>query len=330
MFKPPIQRAIRALSLAALVLPLLPVQAQTADNYPNKPVTLIVPTAAGGGTDVFARLFAERLGHALGQTFLVDNKPGANGMLGTRFAKRVSPDGYSLLFTYAAAQVANPNLYKDAQYDPVKDFIAVVQIGRAGNLILVRSDSPVTTFKQFIDTVKAKPDTYSYCSWGIGSGGHLAMESLKKQAGLSMNHIPYKGNAPCIQDLLGGQVPFAFGDISSNMGHIKAGKLRALAYSGPARLGALPDVPTMTEAGYPFTAYAWYGIFAPLGTPAAIVTKLNAEVNKLLVDPAVKERLAALNLTDAPQNTPQQFADNVRTDFANWGKIIRDIDLKLE
>jgi tripartite-type tricarboxylate transporter receptor subunit TctC len=145
-----------------------------------------------------------------------------------------------------------------------------------------------------------------------------------------MNHVPYKGNAPCIQDLLGGQVDFAFGDVSSNVGNIKAGKLRALAYSGPSRMTMLPDVPTMTEAGYPFTAYAWYGLFAPVGTSPAIVNKLNAEVNKLLADPAIKARLAELNLSDAPTNTPQQFSDNVRADYANWGQIIRDINLKLE
>lgn len=208
--------------------------------------------------------------------------------------------------------------------------VPVVQIGRAVNLILVRADSPVKTLKEFIDTVKAKPGQYSYCSWDIGSGGHLAMENLKKQTGMVINHVPYKGNAPCITDLLGGQIPFAFGDISSNMPHIKAGKLRALAYSGPERLPALPDVPTLNEAGYPFTAYAWYGIFAPLGTPAAIVNRLNAETNKLFLDPAVKARLAELNLTDLPQNTPQQFADQVRADDATWGKLIRDINLKLD
>ena len=304
--------------------------AQTADHYPSKPLTWIVPTAAGGGTDVFARLFADRMGQALGQTVLVDNKPGANGMLGTSAAARATPDGYTLLFTYAAAQVANPSLYQKVNYDPIKDFSPIVQIGRVGNLILVRDDSPVKTLKDFITLVKSKPDTFSYCSWGIGSGGHIAMEGLKKQADLKLNHIPYKGNAPCIQDLLGGQVPFAFGDVSSNIGQIKAGKLRALAYSGPSRLPALHDVPTLTEAGYPFALYAWYGLFAPAGTPAAVIAKLNAEMNKLLADPAFKERLAQLNLNDVPQNTPEQFAKNVRDDLSGWGTVIREIGIKLD
>ena len=323
-----LQTTLSILALSVLAAPLA--QAQSADAYPSKPVTLVVPSAAGGGTDLFARLFGEQLTKATGQTFLVDNKPGANGMLGTQHVKRAAPDGYTLLFTYAAAQVANPALYKNAQYDPVKDFVPIVQIGRVGNLMLVRADSPVKTLKEFIDTVKAKPNSLSYCTWGVGSGGHLAMESLKKQAGLQIAHVPYKGNAPCIQDLLGGQVPFAFGDISSNVGAIKAGKLRALAYSGAARLDFLPDVPTMNEAGYPFNLYAWYGILAPAGTPAAVVTKVNAAVNKALADPAVQARLVAVNMTDAPQNSPQQFADVVRTDAANWGHQINELGLKLD
>jgi tripartite-type tricarboxylate transporter receptor subunit TctC len=302
----------------------------SAQTWPAKPVTLVVPTAPGGGTDLFARLFAERLGPALGQPFVIDNKPGANGMLGTQFVQRAAPDGYTLLFSYAAAQVANPSLYKSANYDPVKDFVPIVQVGRVGNLILVRADSPVKTLKEFVDAVKAKPDHYSYCSWGIGSGGHIAMESLKKQAGIALNHVPYKGNAPCIHDLLGGQVDFAFGDISSNVPHIKAGKLRALAYSGPTRLASLPEVPTMTESGYPFSAYAWYGIFAPAGTPAAIVSRINAEMNKLLADAVIKSRMADVNITDLPQNTPQQFAETVRNDYGTWGAVIRALDIKLD
>lgn len=315
---------------AALLLFGSATQAQTADAYPGKPVTLIVPTASAGGTDTMARLFAERLGKGLGQPFIIDNKPGANGMLGTAAAARAAPDGYTLLFTYAAAHVANPSLYRNITFDPIKDFVPIVQIGRVGNLILVRADSPVQTLKEFVELVRSKPDQFSYCSWGIGSGGHIAMESLKKQAGLKMTHIPYKGNAPCIQDLLGGQVPFAFGDVSSNAGNVKAGKLRALAYSGPSRLPSLPEVPTMTEAGFPYTLYAWYGIFAPTGTPPAVVAKINAEVNKALADPAFQERLVQLNLNDAPPNTPEQFARNVRDDLAGWGAVIRELKIQLD
>lgn len=315
-------------SLAALLLAAA--SAAAAQTWPTRPVTLVVPTAAGGGTDTLARLFADRLAPALGQPFVVDNKPGANGALGTQAVQRAAPDGYTLLFSYTAAMVANPHLYKSARYDAAKDFVPVVQIGRGGNLILVRADSPVKTLKDYIDTVRARPDQYSYCSWGIGSGGHLAMENLKQQTGMALNHVPYKGSAPCITDLLGGQVDFAFGDTSSNMPHIMAGKLRALAYSGPARLPALPEVPTLNEAGYPFSAYAWYGIFAPAGTPAAIVNRLNTEMNRLLADPAVKARLAELNLTDLPANTPQQFADQVRADDAAWGALIRGLNLKLD
>jgi tripartite-type tricarboxylate transporter receptor subunit TctC len=325
-----LRNPLAAVSCVVSLLCAPAAHAQSADAYPAKPVTLVVPTAAAGGTDVMARLFAERLAKGLGQTFVIDNKPGANGMLGTSLVARAAPDGYTLLFSYAAAHAANPSLYRNVPYDAAKDFVPIVQIGRVGNLILVRADSPVKTLKEFIDLVKSKPDQFSYCSWGIGSGGHIAMESLKKQTGMKMTHIPYKGNAPCIQDLLGGQVPFAFGDVSSNAAQVKAGKLRALAYSGPSRLPSLPDVPTMTEAGYPFTLYAWYGIFAPAGTPPVIVAKVNVEVNKALADPAIKERLAQLNIHDAPPNTPEQFAKNVRADLAGWGAVIRELDIKLD
>ena len=303
---------------------------QTPEGYPSKTVTLIVPTAPAGGTDVFARLFAERLGKVLNQQFVVDNKPGANGMLGTQLAARATADGHTLLFTYAAAHVANPSLYKSVPYDAVKDFAPVVQIGRAANMLLVRPDFPARTLREFVDIAKARPDKLNYCSWGIGSGGHLTMESLKKQAGLALNHIPYKGNALCIQDLLGGQVDTAFGDVSSNIAHVKAGKLRALVYAGPARLPMLPDVPTMNEAGYPFTTYAWYGVFAPAGTPPAIVRKLNAAVLALLADPAMKQRLNELNLNDLPITTPEQFGDQVRKDIAAWGRLVREINVTLD
>lgn len=315
-------------ALAALLL--VAATTASAQSWPTKPITVVVSGAAGGGTDVFARLISERLGPLLGQQILVDNKPGANGALAVQFVQRAAADGYTLLFPYAAAMVANPHLYKSARYDATKDLVPIVQIGRLGNLILVRAESPVKTLKDFIDTVKAKPGQLSYCSWGIGSGGHLAMENLKKQTGMVMTHVPYKGGPPCIQDLMGGQVDYAFGDISANMGHIKAGKLRALAYAGPHRLATLPEVPTLNEAGYPFSAYAWYGLFAPVGTPAAIVTRVNTEVNKLLVDPVLKAKLAELNLTDLPQNTPQQFTEQIRADSVTWSELIRGLGLQLE
>ncbi len=304
--------------------------AQGADTYPDKPVTLVVPTAAAGGTDTISRLIADALSKALKQPFIIDNRPGANGILGTDLVARGTPDGYRLLFTYAAAMVVNPSLYKKLPYDPVKDFAPVAQIGRGGNLLLVRQDLPVKTLKEFIAYAKARPDKLSYCSWGNGSGGHLAMESLKKQAGLVMTHVPYKGSGPCVQDLMGGQVDAAFADMSSTVELVRAGRLKALANSGPSRIPMLPDVPTMTEAGYPFTNYSWYGLLAPAKTPPAIVKKLNIAVNQVLKDPVVVQRLRELNFTDLPQNTSEQFAATIQKDLHDWSVLIKDIGLTLE
>lgn len=317
-------------ALMALAGALSTTPAAAQDGYPTKTITLVVPTAPGGGTDTMARLFAERLGKTLGQQMIVDNRPGANGMLGTDIVARAAPDGYTLLFTYAAAQVVNPSLYKKIPYDAAKAFAPVAQIGRGGNLLLVRADLPVKTLKEFVDYAKARPGKLTYCSWGNGSGGHLSMESLKKQAGLDLTHVPYKGSAACTQDILGGQVDAGFGDVTSTLQHVRAGKVRALAVSGPTRVPQLPDVPTMNEAGYPFTTYAWYGIFAPAATPPAIVKRLNTEVNKLLADPAMREKLAALNLTDLPTPTPEQFAETVRNDMAAWGKLVRELNITLD
>jgi tripartite-type tricarboxylate transporter receptor subunit TctC len=327
-----LHRPVRALACGAFAAACVATaaHAQGPDAYPDKPVTLVVPTAPAGGTDTIARIFAEALGKALGQTFIVDNRPGANGILGAEIVARAAPDGQRLLFTYAAAMVVNPSLYKKLSYDPVKDFAPVAQIGRGGNLLLVRKDLPVKTIQEFVAYAKARPDKLNYCSWGAGSGGHLAMESLKKQAGLVMTHVPYKGSGPCVQDLVGGQVDAAFADISSTVEIVRAGRIRALANSGPSRIPMLPDVPTMTESGYPFKNYAWYGVLAPAKTPPAIVKKLNEAVNQALRDPALVRRMHELNFNDLPQNTPEQFAATIRQDLQDWGALVKDIGLTLE
>ena len=306
-------------------------QAQTAaDHYPDKPVMLVVPTAPAGGTDTIARIMADAVDKRLGQTFIVENRPGANGILGAEAVARSAPDGYRLLFAYAAPMVVNPSLYKKLPYDTVKDFAPVAQISRGGNLLLVRNNLPVKTLQEFVDYAKARPDKLSYCSWGAGSGGHLAMESLKKQAGFSMMHVPYKGSSPCVQDLLGGQVDAAFADVSSTVEIVRAGRLKALANSGPSRLPMLPDVPTMTEAGFPFSNYAWYGVLAPAKTPPAIVKKLNEAVNGALRDPAVVARLRELNMTDVVLDTPEQFGVTLQKDLRDWGALVKSIGLQLE
>ena len=305
-------------------------QQPAADTYPDKPVVLVVPTAPAGGTDTVARVIADTMGRRLGQTFVIENRPGANGILGTEAVARAAPDGYRLLFTYAAAVVVNPSLYKKLPYDTAKDLAPVGQIGRGGNVMLVRKDLPVKTLQEFVDYAKARPDKLSYCSWGAGSGGHLAMESLKKQAGIQIMHVPYKGSGPCVQDLIGGQVDAAFADSSSTVEIVRAGRVKALANSGPSRVPSMPDVPTMNEAGFPFSNYPWYGLLAPAKTSPAIVNKLNAALNAALQDPAVAQRMRDLNFVDLPLTTPAQFGETIAKDTRDWGVVVKSIGLQLD
>jgi len=215
--------ALRATCAVVALAASLAVQAQDAASYPSKPVTLVVPTAAGGGTDTIARMFADVLGKALKQPFIIDNRPGANGLLGAENVLGAPADGYRLLFTYTAAMVVNPVLLKKPPFDPLKDFAPVAQIGRGGNIMMVRKDLPVSNLKEFVDYAKARPGKLNYCSWGAGSGGHLTMEVLMKQAGLTMTHVPYKGSMPCNQDLVGGQVDANWSDVSTSIPLVQAG-----------------------------------------------------------------------------------------------------------
>ena len=304
--------------------------AQGAAGYPSRPVTLVVPTAAAGGTDTIARLFADALGKAMKQPFVVDNRPGANGIIGVDSVAKGPADGYRLLFTYAATMAVNPSLYRKLPYDPLRDFAPIAQIGRAGNLLLVRKDLPVNTLQEFVSYAKAHPDTLNYCSWGLGSGGHLTMESLKKQAGITMTHVPYKGSGPCVQDIMGGQVDAGFGDTSSTVELVKAGRVKALAHSSSGRLPSLPEVPSMTEAGYPFKNYSWYGIFAPAKTPPAIVARLNEQVLHALRDPALVQRMRELNFSDLPMTTPQQFTQTLIQDLDDWSQLVKETGVQLD
>ncbi len=303
--------------------------AQDTAGYPSRPVALIVPTAAAGGTDTIARLFADALGKAMKQPFVVDNRPGANGIIGVDSVAKAPADGYRLLFTYAATMAVNPSLYRKLPYDPLKDFAPIAQIGRGGNLLLVRKDLPVNTLQEFVSYAKAHPDTLNYCSWGLGSGGHLTMESLKKQAGITMTHIPYNGSSPCVQDIMGGQVDAGFGDTATTVELVKAGRVKALAHS-TQRLPSLPEVPSMAEAGYPFKNYSWYGIFAPAKTPPAIVARLNEQVLRALRDPVLVQRMRELNFSDLPMTTPQQFTQTLIQDLDDWSQLVKETGVQLD
>ncbi|MCW5641614.1 MAG: tripartite tricarboxylate transporter substrate binding protein [Rhodoferax sp.] len=300
--------------------------------WPDKPVKVIVPGGAGSGTDTAARLVTEALAKAFGQPFVIDNKPGANGMIGTEAAAKAPNDGYTLLFTYAAAQVVNQSLYAKVNYDGGKDFTAIAQIGAGGNMLVVPNELPVKDLKEFIAYVKSKPaNSLSYGSWGNGSGGHLSMEALKQQAGLVMQHVPYKNTAAVNTDLMGGQIPVAFTSMGSALPLVLGGKMKAIAISGPYRVPQLPNVATMTEQGIKFDLVAWYGLFAPAGTPAAIVDALNKEVIRQLKTPEVVERWSkALGLSEMPLKTPEQFQQTVRDDIREWGAIVKAGNIKVD
>jgi tripartite-type tricarboxylate transporter receptor subunit TctC len=316
----------------AITLPLQHApQALAQASWPTKPVRVVVSGAAGSGTDIAARAVMEPLSKVFGQPFVIDNKAGANGMLGTEAVARAPNDGYTLLFTYAAAQVVNQSLYDKVPYDGAKDFAAVAQVGAGGNLLIVSPTVPAKNLQEFIAYVKSKPaNSLSYGSWGNGSGGHLSMEALKQQTGISMQHIPYKSSAAANTDLIGGQIQVAFSAVQSGLSLVQSGKIKALAISGPYTVPQLPEVKTMTEQGVKFDLAAWYGVFAPAGTPPAIVQAINREINKMIVAPEYAERWRNLGFSEMPVKTPEQFAETVRSDIREWGDIVRKGNIKAD
>lgn len=302
---------------------------QGTGRWPDRPVRLIVASAAAGGTDALARVLAEQLGTVFGKPFVVENKPGANGLIASETVANAKSDGYTLLFTYAGAMVVNPSLYTRAQ-DPLKSFEPIAQVGSFGNLLVASPKVRVHNLKELIDYAKQRPGQLSYGSWGIGSGGHLTMETFLKKTNLSMTHAPYKGTAAVATDLQSGTLPVGWVDVSSQIGLVKAGRLVPLAVSGTTRMPQFPDVPTMGEQGYPFPTTSWYGMFAPAGTPKALVDRLNQEVLRAIATPAIRERLTALNLPVAPTLTPVQFRKVVADDTLAWRRIVQATGLKPE
>lgn len=315
----------------AVSLPLAWSGSALAQQWPTKPVKVVVPGGAGSGTDITARIFTDALSRKFGQPFVVDNRAGANGMIGTEYVAKQPADGYTLLFSYTAAQVVNQSLYPKTGYDGAKDFAPIVQIGSGGNFLIVPASMPVKDLKEFIAYVKAKPeDELAYGSWGNGSGGHLSMEALKQQTGVKIRHVPYKSSAAANTDLAGGVIQVAFSATASALPLIQAGKIKALAISGPNRLSTMPEIKTMTEQGVKFDLASWYGMFAPAGTPPAIVNAINAEVHRVLQLPEMRETLSKAGLSDWPVKTPEEFGATVRNDVKEWGDIVRKGNIKVD
>jgi tripartite-type tricarboxylate transporter receptor subunit TctC len=321
MTKPLDRRALLLAGLGAAALPAtLRAQTQSAT---NKPLRIIVPFPPGGSTDILARAVGNKLGPVLGQTVVIENKPGAGGSMGAAEAARADADGTVLMMGHIGTLAVNPALYPKLAYDPIKSFAPVAWVARVPNILVVSSASPIKTLKDFVAAVQAKPGRMSYSSGGNGSAAHITMEYLKLRAKLFMLHIPYRGTAPSINDLMGGQVDATFTGAPVVLPQVRSGRLRALAVSSHQRLAALPDVPTVAESGYTgFDADQWYGFVAPAATPAATVARLNAEINKILRLPDVAQQLAAEGAIPTP-GTPKAYADLIAHEIPRWAEVVK-------
>jgi len=301
-----------------------------AEEYPVKPISIVVAYAPGGQGDTFARLVGEKLTTALKQSVVVDNKPGVSGTIGTRLVAKAKNDGYTLLLGQTGEIVVNRLLIKDMGYDPIKEPIPVVLIGNAPLIMLAPADAPYNTVAEFIQAAKAKSGEFSYGSVGAGTPGHLSAVALALGAKINMVHVPYKGVGPLMADLMTNRLQAFFSSASAAMPQIKGGKLKALAVTTPQRMSSLPNVPTVAEAGLAGFSYSlWGGLFAPAGTPAAVVDRLSREVNTILAQPELKARLEADNVA-VPKNLPKDFADYVRAESIKFERLVKDADLKID
>jgi len=305
--------------------------AAAAQGYPAKPVRVVVPYAAGGSADITARVIAQKLSDSLKASFVVENKGGANGMVGTEVVAKAAPDGYTLLLVASGPIVVNPALYPKVPYDPVKDLAPIVQATTYQYVLVVPSSSKLSGITELIAEASARPGELSYGSAGVGGGNHLAAELLALMTKTRFNHIPYKGSAPALADLLGGQLSFMFDTVVTSVPHIYSGRLRPFAVSGPKRASVLPKVPTMAEAGFRgFDITQWQGFFAPAGTDAKIIEKLNAEIVKALKLPDVVERLEKQGGNEIVGGTPADFAELIADDLRMYSRLIREAGIKPE
>src|SRR6267143_237633 len=316
---------------ATLALATVLSGAAQAQDYPARPVHPVVPYAAGGNADIFGRTLAQKLGDALKQPFVVENRAGANGGIGADFVAKSAPDGYTLLVTANGPIVVNPVLYAKVPYDPVRDFAPVARCTVYQYVLVTLAGSSIRSIADLIDAARARPGAVSYGSTGIGGGNHLAGELFALATGAQLTHVPYKGSAPALADLLGGQLTFMFDTVITSVPQIRAGKLRAFAVSSGKRASALPEVPTMQEAGFPgFDISQWQGVLAPAGTPRVLIGVLNAEIAKAMHAPDVVERIAVQGGNEIVTGTPEEFAELIRADLARYARLIREAKISAQ
>ena len=316
-----IARILRLALLAAFTLGAVP--ASQAQTYPARAVKIIVPFPPGGAIDALGRLLAQKMSESWGQPVVVENRPGAGGIIGTDAGAKAPADGHTLTMGAVSTHAINVGLYKKLPYDPVKDFAAVAPVAIVPNLLVVNPSLGVSTIAELIALARSKPGQLSYASAGAGTTLHISCELFKSLAKVDIVHVPYKGSAPAISDVMGGQVPIMCDSITSSQPHIKAGKLKVLAITSVTRSSTMPQVPTMVEAGVAgYEMNPWFGLFAPAGTPAAVVARVHGEVARILALPDVRERLSAIG-AEPMSATPDQFSAMVRADVEKWGRLVR-------
>ncbi|MDQ6917306.1 MAG: tripartite tricarboxylate transporter substrate binding protein [Pseudomonadota bacterium] len=301
-----------------------------AQAYPNHSIRLVVPFPAGGTTDILARDVGKRLTETLGQSVVIDNRPGAGGNIGSDIVAKSAADGYTLLMGTVGTHAINPSLYAKMPYDHVKDFVPVVLVAGVPNVLVVHPALAVKSVAELIKLAKDKPGTINFASSGAGTSIHLSGELFKTMTGVDIVHVPYKGSTPALTDLMGGQVQIMFDNLPSSLPQIKGGKLRAIAVTSLKRAPALPDVPTLAESGLPgFEASSWFGILAPAGTPAPVIAKINTEVNTWLQNPEGKQQLMTQG-AEAAGGTPEQFAAHIRAETEKWSKVVKASGAKVD
>jgi len=322
-------RILTSLLAGAALLGLAAPMSAAAQSYPTRPIRIIVPFAPAGGSDIVARLLAAKLSESLGQTVVVDNRPGAGANLGIGLASRAAGDGYTLLVASSAFTV-NPTLYTKKFYDPYKDFQPITCVGSSPNILAVHPSFPAKSVKELVELVRSQPGKHNYSSPGAGTTPHLSGALFRMALNIDLRHVPYNGAGPQVASMIAGQVPIGFASVPSFAQQIKSGQLRALAVTADKRMTLLPDVPALGELGYKGMAGdTFQGVFAPAGVPKPVLARIHADIMKAMAAPDVRERLAILAM-EPVGNTPEQFTAQVKADIARWGKVIRDGNIKVD
>jgi tripartite-type tricarboxylate transporter receptor subunit TctC len=324
-----VNQLLKTVARIGVCCALLLCGAAQAQDYPAKPVRIIVPFAPGGGTDLTARLTAQKLSERFGQQFIVENRSGAGGVIGSDLVAKAKPDGYTLVVV-SGSHTINPSLYKQLPYDTLRDFAPVTNLVAGPALLVVHPSVPANNVKELIALAKAKPGTLSYASSGNGSPPHLGGELFKWKAGVDMIHVPYKGNGPAYADLVGGQVSLMFPNIATSLQYVQNGRLRALAVTSRTRLRVAPEIPTVAEAGLPgYELNSWFGLLAPAGTPPAVLRLLQQEIAKIYQQPEVREKIVSQGV-EPVANTPADFAAEIKAEMAQWAALFKAANIKPE